>query len=191
MKSIRLAWACCCLLYTSDGWIALAFVTSLPLLSGLCFYLSWKDVGGAITAEHSGASEQKAYDDARNLAKQSLVSVLASMGRAGLGILVACLFVCLLGTFWPAPDKHAPEFQAVLLASIAFMAVVSFASTVGPRRIDVYKRQGFAGGMPDHAGSLRGTSSIAKANTPMRTRQYSSTLAVCRVASAAHSAPRR
>ncbi|WP_417143719.1 response regulator transcription factor [Raoultibacter massiliensis] len=120
-----------------DGWIALAFVTSLPLLSGLCFYLSWKDVGGAATAEHSGASERKAYDYARNLAKQSLVSVLASMGRAGLGILVACLFVCLLGTFWPAPDKHAPEFQAVLLASIAFMAVVSFASTVGPRRISI------------------------------------------------------
>lgn len=120
-----------------DGWIALAFVTSLPLLSGLCFYLSWKDVSGAATAEHSGASEQKAYDDARNLAKQSLVSVLASMGRAGLGILVACLFVCLLGTFWQAPDTHAPEFQAVLLASIAFMAVVSFASTIGPRRISI------------------------------------------------------
>lgn len=121
-----------------DGWIALAFVTTLPLLSGLCFFLSWKDAKQhSATAEYRGVSEQKAYAAAHDEAKRGPGSVLRSMGRAGLGILVACLFVCLLGTFWANADKHAFEFQAVLLVSIAFMAIVSFASTLGPRRISI------------------------------------------------------
>lgn len=121
-----------------DGWVALAFVTTLPLISGLCFYLSWKDVQDhAATAEHLDISGQQAFKDARDRAKGSLVRVLGSMGRVGFGILVACLFVCLLGTFSAGLDKHSLPFQMMLIASIVFMVVVSFASTLGPRRISI------------------------------------------------------
>ncbi|MEG0503945.1 MAG: LuxR family transcriptional regulator, partial [Raoultibacter sp.] len=121
-----------------DGWVALAFVTTLPLLSGLCFYLSWKDVQDhTATAEHLDASGQQAFKDARDRAKGSLTHVLGSMGRVGFGILVACLFVCLLGTFSSGLDKHSLPFQIVLIGSIVFMVVVSFASTLGPRRISI------------------------------------------------------
>ncbi|MEA5019165.1 MAG: LuxR family transcriptional regulator [Gordonibacter sp.] len=126
------------LVSSMSGWVALVFVTVLPLLSGLCFALSWKEVKqcGA-SVEHAGLAEQKAYTTAHNRAKNSLSVVLVSMGRVALGLIVACLFVCLEGTFWLSPDVHAMAFQLVMLVSIAFMAIVSFFSTIGPHRISI------------------------------------------------------
>lgn len=125
------------LVSSMSGWVALVFVTVLPLLSGLCFALSWEEVRRGVPVEHAGLAEEKAYATAHNRAKNELPGVLTSMGRVALGLIVACLFVCLEGTFWLKSDVHAVAFQMVMLVSIAFMAIVSFFSTIGPHRISI------------------------------------------------------
>lgn len=126
------------LVSSMSGWVALAAVTAFPLLSGLCLLLSWRDAASSAAAgEYLGAHEQRAHAQAHDDARTGLVRVLVSMGRAGLGILVACLFVCLEGSFWDAPAKDAPEAQAVFLVSIAFMLAVGFSATAGPRRVSL------------------------------------------------------
>ncbi len=120
-----------------SGWVALVFVTVLPLLSGLCFALSWKDVQHKAPVDRVGSAEARAYATAHDQAKNGLPAVLGAMGRVALGLLVACLFVCLEGAFWSKPDSHAVSFQVVMLISIAFMAGVSFLSTMGPHRISI------------------------------------------------------
>ncbi len=119
-----------------SGWVAVAVVTLLPLASGACLAFSWRDVQGQeATAEHWGAFEQRAYNDARDRAQRNPFGALRAMGRGGLGVMVACLFVCVEGTFYEAPDKTSWPFQFVFVVSIAFMVVVAVASTMGPRRI--------------------------------------------------------
>lgn len=121
-----------------SGWVSVALVTAFPLLSGLALALSWRDVQEhEASAEHQGPAEQQAYRSAHARAKDSPLQVLASMGRIGPGILVACLFVCLEGTFWNEFDRSVLAFQLVLLASIVLMVVVGMASTVGPRRVSL------------------------------------------------------
>lgn len=121
-----------------SGWVSVALVTSFPLLSGLSLALSWRDVQAHdASAEHHGLEEQRAFRNAHDRAKDSPLKALASMGRIGLGILVACLFVCLEGTFWEASARSMLPFQLVLLASIVLMAVVAVASTMGPRRVSL------------------------------------------------------
>ena len=121
-----------------SGWVSVALVITFPLLSGLALALSWRDVqqGGA-SAEHEGAAEQQAYRTAYDRAKDSPLQALSSLGRVGLGILVACLFVCLEGTFWDMSERTMLAFQLGIAASIALVAVVAFASTVGPRRVSL------------------------------------------------------
>lgn len=121
-----------------SGWLALAIVTVFPLLSGLCFLLSWRGIRKHVaTVEHVGSLEQRAYTSARDSAKASPRKVISVMGRAGLGILVACMFVCIAGSFWEAPDKNSLPFQVVILASILFVAIIAFFSATGPRRISI------------------------------------------------------
>ena len=123
---------------STSGWVSVALVTSFPLLSGLSLALSWRDVQAHdASAEHHGLEEQRAFRNAHDRAKDSPLKALASMGRIGLGILVACLFVCLEGTFWEASARSMLPFQLVLLASIVLMAVVAVASTMGPRRVSL------------------------------------------------------
>lgn len=130
--------AICVLVVSSmSGWIALAVVTAFPLLSGLSLALSWR--GGNGTAG-SGANDRSAQETVVPAGREELqrpLVALRHMGRGGFGILLACLFVCFSGTFWTAEDARAWPFQAALIASIAFMAIISFASTVGPRRISI------------------------------------------------------
>ena len=119
-----------------SGWVAVAVVTLLPLASGACLAFSWRDVQGQeATAEHWGVFEQRAYNDARDRAQRNPFGTLRAMGRGGLGVMVACLFVCVEGTFYAVPDKTSWPFQFVFVVSIAFMVVVAVASTMGPRRI--------------------------------------------------------
>ena len=120
-----------------SGWIALVFVATLPLLSGLCFLLSWKDVQNSSAVEHVSSAEQQVYAAARDRAKSSPLRVLSAMGRGGFGIFTACVFVCIAGTFWDAREVHGLPFQMVLVLSIAFMVLVSAASTQGPARISI------------------------------------------------------
>lgn len=120
------------------GWVALAVVTLFPVLSGLCLMLSWRDVQNHnAAAEYKGAAEQCAAAEAYASAKDGLPRVLAAMGRAGFGILVACLFVCLEGSFWEAPAKDALSIQMVFVASALFVLIVSLTATAGPRRVSL------------------------------------------------------
>ena len=121
-----------------QGWVALAVVTAFPLFSGLCLLLSWRDAqGSGATAEYRGASEQRAFTEAHDSARASLPRVLASMGRAGFGILAACLFVCVEGSFWSGSAQDASASQIALVVSIAFMVVVGLSATAGPRRVSL------------------------------------------------------
>ena len=126
------------LVSSMSGWVAVALVTAFPLLSGFSLALSWRDVQehGA-SAEHHGPQEQQAYRSAHDRAKDSPLAALGSLGRIGLGIVVACLFVCLEGAFWEVPERGVLPFQLVVLASIVLMAVVAVASTMGPRRVSL------------------------------------------------------
>ncbi|MDR2378919.1 MAG: hypothetical protein LBD70_05805, partial [Bifidobacteriaceae bacterium] len=116
-----------------DGWIALAFVTTLPLLSGLCFFLSWRD----IPRESAAAGSDGRRGGTGDSPERSPLRVLGEMGRVGFGILIACLFVCLAGTFSSAPDRRGLVFHLVLVVATVFMGAVSFAATFGPRRVSI------------------------------------------------------
>ena len=122
-----------------QGWMALAVVTAFPLLSGLCLLLSWRDAQARdATAEYRGAAEQRAFAEAHDSARKGLPRVLKSMGRAGFGILAACLFVCVEGSFWPgASGRDATASQVALVVSIVFMLVVGLSATAGPRRVSL------------------------------------------------------
>ena len=121
-----------------QGWMALVVVTVFPLLSGLCLLLSWRDAQGrAATAEYRGAAEQRAFAEAHDSARAGLSRVLVSMGRAGFGILAACLFVCLEGSFWSGSAQNTEASQVALVVSIAFMLVVGLSATAGPRRVSL------------------------------------------------------
>ncbi|WP_416241669.1 hypothetical protein [Eggerthella sinensis] len=63
--------------------------------------------------------------------------MLVSMGRAGFGILAACLFVCLEGSFWSGSAQNTEASQVALVVSIAFMLVVGLSATAGPRRVSL------------------------------------------------------
>lgn len=124
---------------TMQGWMALAVVTAFPLLSGLCLLLSWLDAQACdATAEYRGAAEQRAFAEAHDSARKGLPRVLKSMGRAGFGILAACLFVCVEGSFWPGTSgQDATASQVALVVSIAFMLMVGLSATAGPRRVSL------------------------------------------------------
>lgn len=121
-----------------DGWVALATVALFPVLSGLCLILAWKDAQSrSAIAEYKDAEDQQAFSQAHAAARSNLSHVLASVGRDGFGILAACLFVCLVGSFWAAPAKDSLEMQLVFVVSIAFMLIVSVSATRGPRRVSL------------------------------------------------------
>lgn len=122
-----------------QGWMALVVVTAFPLMSGLCLLLSWRDAQGRdATAEYRGAAEQRAFAEAHDSARKGLPRVLKSMGRAGFGILAACLFVCVEGSFWSGlSGQDATAAQVALVVSIAFMLVVGLSATAGPRRVSL------------------------------------------------------
>ena len=122
-----------------QGWMALVVVTAFPLMSGLCLLLSWRDAQGRdATAEYRGAAEQRAFAEAHDSARKGLPRVLKSMGRAGFGILAACLFVCVAGSFWSGSSgQDATAAQVALVVSIAFMLMVGLSATAGPRRVSL------------------------------------------------------
>lgn len=121
-----------------QGWMALVMVTAFPLMSGLCLLLSWHDAQGRdAAAEYRSAEEQRAFAEAHDSARASLPRVLKSMGRAGFGILVACLFVCLEGSLWSDSAREATASQVALVVSIGFVLVVGLSATAGPRRVSL------------------------------------------------------
>lgn len=121
-----------------EGWVAVALVALFPVFSGICLTLSWDDVQkrGSV-AEYKVAAEQRAYSRAHEQARSSLPRVLKLLGRDGFGILAACLFICLEGSFWEAPAEGSLAMQAVFVVSIVFMLIVSVSATRGPRRVSL------------------------------------------------------
>ena len=121
-----------------DGWVAIATVTCFPLLSGLCLALSRNDVSREKGAgEFAIAADMEAHDAAHAHARQDLGHVLRSMGTAGFGILAACLFVCIEGSLWAPPEGDCGHLQFALAMAMAFMLVIGYSITRGPRRVSL------------------------------------------------------
>lgn len=114
-----------------SGWIAVAVVASFPLLSGLCLLIARK--------ENEEASAEPSGDTAD--AKASLLSALsvpATMGRTVMGIMAACLFVCIAGALVEGRSTfESSGVQVALFVSTLFTLAIAFISVVGPRRISI------------------------------------------------------
>lgn len=112
-----------------SGWVGIAFVASFPIISGMS--LEW----ALRNAPRKGADQNKHH---RN--EPSAAHVLRSMGRTVLGILVACVFVCLSGGFLDADPYIRPETpvnQASILMALVFTMALTAVAVVGPRRISI------------------------------------------------------
>ena len=59
------------------------------------------------------------------------------MGRGGFGILAACMFVSIEGSFWASASADASHAVIIFVVSALFMAVVSVSATAGPRRVSL------------------------------------------------------
>lgn len=59
------------------------------------------------------------------------------MGRGGFGILAACMFVSIEGSFWASSSAEASHAVIIFVVSALFMAVVSVSATAGPRRVSL------------------------------------------------------
>lgn len=115
-----------------SGWVSILVVTTFPLISGFCFVLSWKEL-----EQKKGIPEGSASIASVSSQRKGSFQVLKGMWRTGLGILVACLFGSLEGSFWTKSSSGSFDFQLVLIVSIVFTALIAFASTSGPRRITI------------------------------------------------------
>ena len=112
-----------------SGWVGIAFVASFPIISGMS--LEW----ALRNAPRKGADQNKHH---RN--EPSAAHVLRSMGRTVLGILVACVFVCLSGGFLDADPYIRPETpvnQASILVALVFTMALTAVAVVGPRRSSI------------------------------------------------------
>lgn len=112
-----------------SGWIGIAFVASFPIISGMS--LEW----ALRNAPRKGADQNK-----HHRSEPSAAHALRSMGRTVLGILVACVFVCLSGGFLDADPYIRPETpvnQASILVALVFTMALTAVAVVGPRRISI------------------------------------------------------
>lgn len=149
-----------------SGWVVVAVVASFPLLSGLCLFIARKEdeangapapaAGGKAahvavlptddfsddaettrgTAAHTDASpDNAAHEDASPF---SALAIPTTMGRTIVGIMVACLFVCVAGALVEGRNSFdSLGIQIALLVSTLFTLVIAFISVVGPRRISI------------------------------------------------------
>jgi DNA-binding CsgD family transcriptional regulator len=121
-----------------SGWVALALVASLPIVSGVCFIVAWGEVeGGKAVPDWLPLAEHG--PDAVICERRRIVPLeaLRAMGRSGWGILIACLFVCIEGSFWQGDESASIAFQIVIVLSALFMLFIGSWSTLGPRRISI------------------------------------------------------
>jgi DNA-binding CsgD family transcriptional regulator len=126
------------LVSSMSGFMAVLVVMCFPLISGYCLFQSWRDVQQQdATAEYLGESEQKAFESVRAHALSHPWAALRVMSRTGFGIMIACLFVCLLGSFWRHIEEVLWQFQIAIVTSILFMSIISLLSSRGPQRVSV------------------------------------------------------
>lgn len=120
------------------GWVSLAFIICLPIASGACFLLSWNEVADqAASSDHAEHDDRQVIERALDRRRMQPSTALRAMGRSGWGIAVACLFVCVEGTFWTGDKGASVAFQAIVVLSALFMCGIGVLSTMGPRRVSI------------------------------------------------------
>ena len=135
-----------------SGWIAVAVVASFPLLSGLCLMIARKEdegtgapsaINGRESVRHDapGREASAAPQGSKAKGEASALSALgipATMGRTVVGIMAACLFVCVAGALVGGRTAfNSLGIQVALFASTLFTLAIAFISVVGPRRISI------------------------------------------------------
>lgn len=120
-----------------SGWVALAVTVCLPLASGALFSVSWRETSTrAASRDHAAAADLLVLEAARERNEARPLSVVAAVGKSGWGILLACSFACIAGSL--ATETPSMELlQPSILASVALLVALGFASTRGPRRISI------------------------------------------------------
>ena len=74
----------------------------------------------------------------KTLPRFSALAIPTTMGRTIVGIMVACLFVCVAGALVEGRNSFdSLGIQIALLVSTLFTLVIAFISVVGPRRISI------------------------------------------------------
>ncbi|MEG1254149.1 MAG: helix-turn-helix transcriptional regulator, partial [Raoultibacter sp.] len=137
------------------GWVQLAVVISLPLISGGCLYLALthfdetknplpaRDGTGATnagTASDAAAhsAEATANTDVKDHITAGPLDALKLFGREGLAIFTACAIICFMGAI---SEATAPTTVFTLQVALAFSALlmggVAFYSTLTARRINI------------------------------------------------------
>lgn len=106
---------------------AVALVTAYPLVSGVLLWRAWPGVSASASADHASLPA----------APLPLREAFGSMGRGGFGILAACMFVSIEGSFCASSSADAPPAAIIFVVSALFMAVVSVSATAGPRRVSL------------------------------------------------------
>lgn len=105
----------------------IVIVTAFPLISGILFAKEWPHVAATEPADHALAPAQPA----------PLGKAMENMGHAGFGILTACLFVSVEGSFWISGRSGTLPAAGIFIASALFMLSVSVSATAGPRRVSL------------------------------------------------------
>ena len=106
---------------------SVALVSAYPLFSGVLLWRAWPEVNASASADHATLPA----------APLPLREAFGSMGRGGFGILAACMFVSIEGSFWASSSADASRVAIIFVASALFMAVVSVSATAGPRRVSL------------------------------------------------------
>ena len=106
---------------------SIALVSAFPLVSGVFLWRAWSETSASASADHASLPA----------VPLPLREVFGSMGRGGFGILAACMFVSIEGSFWASPSADASHAVIIFVVSALFMAVVSVSATAGPRRVSL------------------------------------------------------
>ena len=106
---------------------SIALVSAFPLVSGALLWRAWSETSALASADHASLPA----------APLPLREAFGSMGRGGFGILTACMFVSIEGSFWASSSADASHAVIIFVVSALFMAVVSVSATAGPRRVSL------------------------------------------------------
>ena len=106
---------------------SIALISIYPLISGVLLWHVWPEVSASASADHASLPADPL----------PLREAFGSMGRGGFGILAACMFVSIEGSFWASSSADASHAVIIFVVSALFMAVVSVSATAGPRRVSL------------------------------------------------------
>ena len=106
---------------------SIALVSIYPFISGVLLWRAWPEVSASASADHASLPA----------APLPLREAFGSMGRGGFGILAACMFVSIEGSFWASSSAEASHAVIIFVVGALFMAVVSVSATAGPRRVSL------------------------------------------------------